>query len=71
MTHRHSRVRTPNDNAHLERINRTIQDECMSRIPRSLRSYQKEIPEYLHYYNTERPHMGLNFKTPTEVLRSY
>lgn len=26
VTHRHSRVRTPNDNAHLERFNRTIQD---------------------------------------------
>lgn len=71
VIHRHSRVRRPNDNAHLERFNRTIQDECLSRISRSLRSYQKEIPEYLRYYNTERPHMGLQFKTPTEVLRSY
>ncbi|PIT92050.1 MAG: hypothetical protein COU08_04320 [Candidatus Harrisonbacteria bacterium CG10_big_fil_rev_8_21_14_0_10_42_17] len=33
MAHRHSRVRTPNDNAHLERFNRTIQDECIARIP--------------------------------------
>lgn len=71
IVHRHSRVRRPNDNAHLERFNRTIQDECLSRIYRNLRSYQKEIPEYLRYYNTERPHMGLNFKTPTEVMQSY
>lgn len=71
VAHRHSRVRRPNDNAHLERFNRTIQDECLSRISRNLRSYRKEIPEYLHYYNTERPHMGLNFKTPMEVVRSY
>jgi len=71
LPHRHSRVRRPNDNAHLERFNRTIQDECLSRIPRNLRSYQKEIPEYLHYYNTTRPHMGLRFKTPTEVMQSY
>lgn len=71
ITHRHSRVRQPNDNAHLERFNRTLQDECLSRTPRSLKAYRKEIPEYLHYYNNERPHMGLNFKTPTEVLRSY
>ncbi len=71
IAHRHSRVRTPNDNAHLERFNRTLQDECLMRVSRSLRSWQKEIPEYLRYYNEERPHMGLNMKTPTEVMRRY
>ena len=71
VAHRHSRVRMPNDNAHLERFNRTIQDECLNRVPRNLKSWQKEIPEYLRYYNEERPHMGLNFKTPTEVMQSY
>lgn len=71
IAHRHSRVRRPNDNAHLERFNRTLQDECLARISRNLKSYQKEIPEYLRYYNTERPHMGLNFKTPAEVMQSY
>lgn len=71
MSHRHSRIRTPNDNAHLERFNRTIQTECLSRIPRSLKSYQKKIPEFLEYYNTQRPHMGLGMKTPLEVMRSY
>ena len=68
MAHRHSRVRTPNDNAHLERWNRTLQDECLRRIPRDLRSWQKEIPEYLRYYNQERPHMGLNMQTPLQKL---
>jgi transposase InsO family protein len=71
LSHRHSRVRTPNDNAHLERFNRTIQDQCLSRIPRTLRSYQKEIPEYLRYYNYERPHMGLSMKTPIQLVTSY
>jgi transposase InsO family protein len=71
IAHRHSRVRQPNDNAHLERFNRTIQEECLDRIPRSLRSWQKEIPVYLRYYNEERPHMGIQMKTPIEVIRSY
>ena len=71
MAHRHSRVRRPNDNAHLERFNRTIQEECLSRVPRNLKSWKKEIPEYLRYYNGERPHMGLQFKTPLEVMQSY
>jgi transposase InsO family protein len=71
LFHRHSRIRTPNDNAHLERFNRTIQDECITRIPRSFKLWQKEIPEYFRYYNAERPHMGINMKTPIEMVRSY
>lgn len=71
MAHRHSRVRQPNDNAHLERFNRTLQDECLSRCSRSLRSWRRTIPEYLNYYNTERPHLALDFKSPLEVMRRY
>lgn len=68
MAHRHSRVRTPNDNAHLERFNRTIQEECIARIPRSLISWQKEIPAYLRWYNEGRPHLGLEMKTPLQKI---
>lgn len=71
IEHRHSRVRRPTDNGHLERFNRTIQQECLARIPRSLASWKREIPQYLRYYNTERPHMGLQMQTPQEVMRSY
>lgn len=71
LPHRHSRVRQPNDNAHLERFNRTIQEECLARIPRSLTAWERGIPEYLHYYNTERPHMALEMKSPLEVMRRY
>ena len=71
VNHRHSRVRTPTDNGHVERFIRTLQDECLHRISRDLKVWRKEIPEFLHYYNTERPHMGLNYRTPMEVVRSY
>lgn len=71
FSHRYSRIRTPTDNGHLERFNRTLQEECLSRSNRSLRAWRKEIPEYLLWYNTQRPHMGLEMKTPLEVLRSY
>lgn len=71
MSHRHSRVRQANDNGHLERFNRTLQEECLDRIPQTLRACRKEIPEYLHYYNNERLHLGLSLKTPSQVLRSY
>ncbi|MBI4991655.1 MAG: transposase family protein [Candidatus Harrisonbacteria bacterium] len=70
MAHRHSRVRQPNDNAHLERFNRIIQEECISRIPGSLSVWKKEILEYLRYYNEERPHMGLAMKTPIDIIKT-
>lgn len=71
LLHRHSRIRTPSDNGHLERFNRTLQEECLQKIPRSFKSWKKEIPEYLNYYNTERPHMALNYQTPMGVITSY
>jgi transposase InsO family protein len=70
LSHRHSRVRTPNDNAHLERFNRTIQEEFISKIPRNIAIWKKEIPQYLRYYNYERPHMGLDMKTPSDIIKT-
>ena len=67
--HRHSRVRQSNDNAHIERFNRTIQEECLDHIPHNIPAYQKAINEYLPYYNTERLHMGINYQTPAEVMQ--
>jgi len=69
VIHRHSRVRTPNDNAHLERFNRTIQEECIFRLPRKLEVWEREIPDYLHYYNNDRPHMGIDWQTPSQLIQ--
>jgi transposase InsO family protein len=71
IDHRHSRVRRPTDNGHIERFIRTIQQECLARTSRNLKAWQKAIPDFIHYYNTERPHMGLDMKTPMEVVQSY
>lgn len=71
IAHRHCHVRSPAENGHLERFNRTIQDECLRRVPRSLKSYRSAIPEYIRYYNTERPHLGLQMRTPLQVVTSY
>ena len=66
--HRHIRVGKPNDNAHVERFNRTIQDECLGKLPRSLEAYATALPKYLRYYNMERMHMGIDYKTPIEKI---
>ncbi|MBI5466111.1 MAG: transposase, partial [Candidatus Kerfeldbacteria bacterium] len=41
------------------------------RSGRSLKAWRHDIPEYLRYYNQERPHMALNMQSPLEVVRSY
>jgi len=70
LAHRHSRVRKPSDNGHVERFIRTLQEECLSRIPQTLRAYQREIPKYLQYYNNERLHLGLQLKTPLKCFQA-
>lgn len=70
IAHRHSRVRRPTDNGYVERFNRTLKEECLKDIPKTMRAYKKVIPEYIHYYNTERLHLGLNLKTPMQVVTS-
>lgn len=70
VKHRHSRVRTPTDNSHVERFIQTLQRECLNRIPKTLRSWKLEIPEFIRYYNYERPHMALEMKTPAEWLQA-
>lgn len=68
IIHRHSRVRKPNDNAHLERFNRTIQEEFLNKMPVDVRVINKELPKYLDYYNQERLHLGINLKTPIQII---
>jgi transposase InsO family protein len=67
MTHRHIHPRSPNENGHLERFNRTIQEEITRHgwcifIP-------KDIAAFLRHYNNERMHMGINFKTPAQLIQ--
>lgn len=69
--HRHSRVRRPNDNAYLERFNRTLQEECLDKLPVSVRKFNQAMPIYLDYYNTERLHMGINFQTPIQLIKCF
>lgn len=66
--HRHSRIRKPNDNAHCERFNRTVQTECLRRTTK--KHYKRALEKYVDYYNLERKHLGINLKTPYQVVLS-
>lgn len=65
---RHSRIRTPNDNAHVERFIRTIQEECFEgRLPDE-NSVARQLKNYITYYNHRRLHLSLNCLTPTQFV---
>jgi transposase InsO family protein len=71
VSHRHARVRRSNDQAHVERFNRTLQEECLDHVFREPKAFRKALREYLPYYNGERLHMGIGFRTPAQVMQSY
>jgi transposase InsO family protein len=71
---RHSRLHRPNDNAHIERFNRTIQEECLgNRLTHRTRNkeIQARLTAYLDFYNTKRVHLGLQLRTPAEMLQRF
>ena len=67
-THRYTRIGKPNDNAHIERFNRTIQEECLDKISATPRAFNCALRKYLRYYNNERLHGGINYLTPIQVV---
>jgi transposase InsO family protein len=66
--HRYTRIGKPNDNAHIERMNRTLQEECLDKVLRTPRAYNRALKQYLPYYNEERLHLGLMLKTPSQLF---
>lgn len=70
--HRYTRIGKPNDNAHIERFNRTLQEECLDRFPDDVQVINGALKKYLRYYNQERMHMGslcLRFFRRRAILR--
>lgn len=69
----YSRVRTPKDNAVLERFNRTIQEECIDLMGVGLEDIQEvneHLTDWLIEYNSVRPHQSLDYQTPLEYIDS-
>lgn len=62
---------TPNENAVIERSFRTDEEEFFLRLEKAPKHYD-EFKEwfalYLKEYNTYRPHLGINLKTPLEIV---
>jgi putative transposase len=69
--HRYTRIGKPNDNAHIERFNRTLQEECLDKVAKTPEAYNRALKKYLPWYNNHRHHFGLNLRTPAQVFTSY
>ncbi len=65
---RHSSIRKPNDNAHIERFNRTIQEECFNGVLPKEKTIKKDLREYIDYYNNFRLHLSLDLQTPIQFV---
>lgn len=62
---------TPNENAVIERTFRTDEEEFFFRMEHAPRDYDALrilFADFLHYYNYKRIHLGINLKTPYQVV---
>jgi len=69
--HRYSRIGKPNDNAHIERFNRTLQEECLDKEDRTPEDFNTALSTYIPWYNAERHHFGLALSTPLKYLKCF
>src|SRR3989339_432180 len=67
-SHRYTRIGKPNDNAHIERFNRTLQEECLDKLPNDVERINGALGEYLRYYNYQRLHLGISLRAPIQLI---
>jgi transposase InsO family protein len=72
LTHLWGPPRTPKVQAHVERFNRTLQEEFVDyHIDTAITEpeiFQHQLTDWLTWYNTKRPHQALSYLTPQEYL---
>lgn len=58
----------PRDNAVAERINGILKEEYLNHYPFQHKDeIAQKLPEIIHLYNDQRPHLSCNMLTPTDV----
>ena len=74
LTHYHTYPRTPKMNAHVERFNRTIQEEFIDYHAYLLKDpdvFNHKLMDYLIFYNTKRAHYAFQNKlSPVQFMLS-
>lgn len=58
-----------NDNAYIERLWRTLKYEYLHmKGARTVHDYKQLLPRFIQWYNYERTHSCLHYRTPAEML---
>lgn len=71
LTHYHIYPRTPQHNSHIERYNRTIQEEFIDYHEfelQELKRFNHSLIDYLLWYNTKRTHRSLSKQSPLQFI---
>jgi transposase InsO family protein len=78
LQHRRTKVKSPRTNGFVERFNRTILDEFLrpafrQRFYTSVKALQKDLDQWLKFYNHERPHQGYRNqgKRPIDTVQQF
>jgi putative transposase len=62
----------PDDNAYVERVIRTVkEEEIWPNVYDTLSEARTAIEAYVNYYNQDRIHSALSYRTPNEVAAAY
>lgn len=63
----YSKAHTPTDNAVAEAFFKSLkQEELYRRMYRSEGEFKESVDDYMRFYNEERPHKTLHYKTPAQ-----
>ena len=72
LTHFHTYPRSPKMNAHVERFNRTLDEEFLrykkALLRDDVRAFNNKLVDWLLWYNTERPHSALGQVSPFRYM---
>lgn len=71
VKHRYTKPYKPQTNGKVERFWRTLEDDMLRDTHYdSEEELREELIQYIYYYNHERPHQGIDNKTPVEFRKS-
>jgi transposase InsO family protein len=69
IKHFHNYPRHPQSNAYVERFNRTIRSQFLKYYEgdiQNIQSFNRDLIEYLLWYNIQKPHRGIGNRSPME-----
>lgn len=69
---RFTKVKTPQTNGKAERVIRTLMEMWHGKTRFNSRAHRKqELIRFVNWYNTVKPHKGIENRTPMEQLINY